>query len=245
MIPPIPERPALFIDVDGTLIPLAERPDDAHPDAALLQELGALHRALEGAVALLSGRTLANLDQWFGALQLPSAGTHGLERRRSDGVTATAPVDPKLLDHARHSIARLVRRDPRLHVEDKGIVIAVHYRAAPEQHDLVMTVLHDLASELGGGFHLQPGHSVIELKPRRFDKGTALADFMAEPAFRGRVPVAIGDDLTDLDAFRAAERLGGFGVVVGDRVAGRWNFPRPRALRDWLALVASEGMRAN
>lgn len=245
MTPPWPEKPALFIDVDGTLIALAERPGDARPDPELLEELGALQRGLEGAVALVSGRTLAKLDEWFGPLELPCAGTHGLERRRSDGGVIRAPVDPAILDRARRCLARLKRRDPRLEIEDKGVVVAVHFGTAPEQHDLVATVLHDLAAELGAGFRLQFGHSVIELKPSRYDKGTAVAEFMKEPAFRGRVPIAIGDDLTDLDAFRAAERLGGLGIVVGDRVAGRWSFDTPRALRDWLTSVAVAGVRTN
>jgi len=239
--PPLPAHPALFLDVDGTLVPITARPEDARPDRALIEQLGRLHSALGGALAILSGRTLAVLSDLFSPLALPAAGVHGLERRRSDGSIALAGANEVPLEDARAALFELASAEPELRIEDKIVSFAVHYRAIPHRESQVAAALEAIARQLGPAYHVQAGLFVFELKPARLNKGTALAEFMTEDAFRGRQPVAIGDDLTDLHAFRVAEDLGGMAIAVGDRIRARWHVPDPDALRAWLDdLVASQ-----
>lgn len=238
MLPPPSPDVALFLDVDGTLVDIAPRPEDVRTGAALVHLLARVAGRLGGAVALVSGRPLAGLESLFAPLQLPAAGLHGLERRTADGRVVRAAYDAAAFVAARERLDAFVRRHPGLRLEDKGAAVAVHFRGAPALEHEVARVFESLAGELGPEFHVQPGLLVRELKPSAADKGTALAAFMAESPFAGRIPVAVGDDLTDLDAFRAAGALGGYGVAVGDRVAARWQLPGPRALRAWLARLA-------
>jgi trehalose 6-phosphate phosphatase len=237
-MPPLPARPALFIDIDGTLLPIAERPDEVRPDATLLRQLGELQTALDGALAILSGRTLASLDALLTPLVLPAAGVHGLERRRADGTLVRSLLDSRTLDIARVELGRFVRSNPRLHLEDKGLALAVHYRDAPELFSALTATMVKLLSQLDQRYHIQPGLAVLELKPLGYDKGLALKEFMSEPEFYNRQPVAIGDDITDLDAFRAAEEVGGMTIAVGNRISGQWQLTDPPALRRWLMRLA-------
>lgn len=238
MIPPLPPDAALFLDVDGTLVEIAPRPEDVRADAALRGQLDRLVGRLGGAVALLSGRSIADLDRVFDPLKLPAAGQHGVERRSIEGRAVRVAVDEHGLDRARTVLRGFAAAHPGLRLEDKGSALALHFRAAPLLESSVDLAVADLAASLGPAFHVQRGLLVRELKPRAVDKGTALRAFMAEPPFAGRRPVAVGDDLTDLDAFRVASELGGFGVAVGDRVDAQWQLPGPRALRAWLAMLA-------
>jgi trehalose 6-phosphate phosphatase len=239
--PPLLQHPALFLDVDGTLVPISARPDDARPDQSLIEQLGRLHAALGGAVAILSGRSLAVLSDLFAPLTLPAAGVHGLELRRSDGSIVRAAATDIPLEDARAALLELASEEPGLHIEDKALAFAVHYRAIPHRESHVAAALEKIALQLGPTYQVQAGLFVFELKPHRINKGTALAAFMTEAAFRGRPPIAVGDDLTDLHAFRAAEDLGGMGIAVGDRIQARWHVPSPHALRAWLDdLVARE-----
>jgi trehalose 6-phosphate phosphatase len=235
--PPIPTNPALFLDVDGTLLPITARPADARPDPSLLEQLERLHAALGGAVALLTGRRLGAVAEMFAPLVLAAAGTHGLERRSHSGDTVVASIDAAGLTDVRAALVELAAGEPRLLLEDKGDAFAVHYRAAPELAPVLARELQNIARRLGPGFHVQPGLFVFELKPEQPNKGSALLAFMAEAPFRGRTPVAIGDDLTDLHAFRAAESRGGIGIAVGDRLRTQWHLADPEALRLWLDAV--------
>ena len=238
--PGIPARPALFLDVDGTLLPIAPRPADAQPDAELLELIERLQRAAGGAVALLSGRPLQEVAAMFAPLALALAGTHGLERRRADGTLVRATNDRSRLNEARAAVERLIADDARLFIEDKGEALAVHYRMAPELAPHLERCLSGLAQRLGPSFHVQPGAFVFELKPAQPNKGAALLEFMQEAPFRDRIPIAAGDDLTDLFAFRAAESLGGHAIAVGGRVQARWHLPDPQALRAWLDRLIDE-----
>lgn len=243
MTPPLLPRPALFLDVDGTLVPISARPDDARPDRSLIAQLDRLYSALGGALAILSGRTLAMLSDLFAPLALPAAGVHGLERRRSDGTVVLAGSTEVPLEGARAALLELACEEPQLQIEDKTLAFAIHYRAIPHRESQVAAALEKIALQLGPTYHVQAGLFVFELKPHRINKGTALADFMTEEAFRGRQPVAIGDDLTDLHAFRVAEDLGGIAIAVGDRIHARWHLPNPSALRAWLDdLAASQAI---
>lgn len=244
MTPLVPPHPALFVDVDGTLLPITVRPSDARPDPSLIELLGRLQASLGGALALLSGRQLATVADMFAPLVVPAAGIHGLERWSGRGEVVRASIEDANLDDARAAVREVLEGEPRLLLEDKGDAFAIHYRAAPERAPVVARKLHQVARRLGPVFHIQPGLFVYELKPQQPNKGSALLSFMAEPPFRGRVPVAIGDDLTDLHAFRAAESLGGMAIAVGARIRAHWTFEDPAALRGWLEEVATQ-MRAD
>lgn len=234
--PPVARHWALFLDVDGTLLEFASEPGAVRPDPALLALLSRLIDALDGAVALVSGRSLDVLDGMFAPLRLPAAGLHGLERRTAGGeVRRSGGGVPA---HARAPLAALVDAHPRLLLEDKGGTLALHYRRAPALEPVVRDAVHAAAAALGTGWHVLAGACVFELKPAGITKGTALDAFLREPPFRGRRPVYVGDDLTDLDGMAAAERLGGDGIAVGTRVAARWRLADPAATRAWLATVA-------
>ena len=243
MHPPVPRDAALFIDVDGTLLEIVARPDDVRVDQALLGQLRRIHDGLDGALALLSGRPIEQLSRLFAPLELPMAGLHGVERRAADGRVTVLGAPAGAIEQARDALRELVAAHPGLLLEDKARSLAVHFRRAPALEPLVDAACERLAAELGGDFHVQRGLLVREIKPRGADKGTALEEFMAEAPFRDRRPVAIGDDVTDVDAFRAAERRGGYSIAVGDRVRGSMSLPCPRALRAWLTTLA-EGLPA-
>ncbi|MCU0760082.1 MAG: trehalose-phosphatase [Steroidobacteraceae bacterium] len=240
MLPPIPHNPALFIDVDGTLLEIAARPEDVRVDQALLGQLRRIQQGLSGAVALLSGRPIEQLSRLFAPLELPMAGLHGVERRAADGRVTVVGVPQAAIDHARGVLRGLVEAHAGLMLEDKSRSVAVHYRRVPRLEPLVEQACGELVKQLGEDFHVQRGLLVREIKPRAADKGTALQEFMSEEPFRHRRPVAIGDDVTDEDAFRAAERCGGFSIAVSDPVRGRLRLPGPRALRGWLTMLAEQ-----
>lgn len=231
---------ALFLDVDGTLLPFADRPDDVGVDAALLALLTELGERLDGALALVSGRTLLTLDALFRPLRLPAGGLHGLELRYPDGAVARWPVDREALSRLRAGMTAIVQRQPRLHLEDKGSSLALHYRRAPALAESALAAAAGLVAALGPAFVLQPGDHVAEIRPAGADKGRALASLMTSAPFAGRLPVMLGDDLTDEHAFAAAQRLGGFGVVVGGRrpTVARHALPDIGAVRAWLILLA-------
>jgi trehalose 6-phosphate phosphatase len=238
VLPPLPRDAALFLDVDGTLLEIAARPEDVRADAALRQQLQRLDRCLDGAIALVSGRSLADLDRIFEPLRPMAAGLHGAERRTASGDLELVDVDAAALGRVRRELADYAAARPGLRLEDKGAALAVHFRGAPLLEHEVRGFVEDLGRASGASFHVQHGLLVSELKPRGADKGAAVRAFMAEAPFLGRVPIAVGDDLTDLDAFAAAGELGGFGVAVGGRISARWQLPGPRALRAWLAMLA-------
>jgi trehalose 6-phosphate phosphatase len=241
---PPPPRPdwALFLDVDGTLLEFEPDPRAVRPGPPLLDLLARLADTLGGALALVSGRPLAVLDEMFEPLRLPAAGLHGLERRSAAGHVerhlARAP------DEAREAFLALLEGRPGLLLEDKGASLALHYRNAPALEAVVRAAAEQVAGTLGPAWQLLAGSFVYELKPAGITKGTAVEAFLAEPPFSGRRPVYVGDDLTDLDGMAAAERLGGEGIAVGTRVAARWRLTDPAATRDWLAGVQATLLRS-
>lgn len=211
---PPPRTWALFLDVDGTLIEIAEAPDAIHVDEGVGALLAGLRERLGGALALASGRSLEVLDGFFEPLELPAAGLHGLERRsaagavnRTDGAAALGP--------ARRALERFVADHPGALLEDKSATLALHYRRAAGAETAAREVMERTRAELGSGYRVQEGKMVLELKPHRPNKRTVVEDFMAEAPFRGRVPVFIGDDLTDEEGFEAAQNGGGAAIVVG------------------------------
>lgn len=238
MLPNLPRMSAIFLDVDGTLVPYAASPGAVRVDPELIPKLSQLSERLGGALALLSGRRLENLDELFAPLRLPAAGLHGLQRRDASGNLRSANFSAAALDAARDSLQSLVASVPGLRLEDKIETLAVHFQSESEQGPLVLAKMNEALEMLGANFQVQPGRLVYELKSRLYNKGTALRAFLQETPFIGRTPVMIGDDLTDLDAFHAAEALGGYAIAVGDLVSARWQVSDPEKLQHWIAALA-------
>ena len=233
--PPLSDRWALFLDVDGTLVPFADDPERVWVSPHLVPRLQALSSAMDGAIALVSGRRVEMLDRMFAPLQLAAAGLHGLQRRRAGESLADVPAPPAELETIKLQARELVTRWPQALVEDKGEALALHWRAAPEAA-LALQAFAARAVQRLPGYHLQPGNMVVELRPRHADKGGAIEAFLDETPFRGRQPVFVGDDLTDEHGFRAVNAHGGLGVLVGDRAGSdaRCRLPDIAAVHVWL-----------
>ena len=249
VLPPIGRENALFLDVDGTLLEIAATPDGVRVSTTLLDIMRRLLAEFGGAVALVSGRTLSDIDRLFPVDGLPVAALHGLQHRDGTGKVRTAP-DGHELAGIRTAVEAFAQRWPGLCVEDKGETFAVHYRQAPEAAAQVEAFMNE---RVRGRDDLQllRGKMVIELKPKIANKGSAIQDFMAEPPFHGRVPVFVGDDVTDEDGFSAVNRMGGCSIRVGDAAgdtAATYRIADVTAVLDWLKDMASdadaEGRRA-
>ncbi len=234
-VPP-PARPwALFLDVDGTLIDIAPTPQAIVMSADLPPLLGRLARRCGGSLALVSGRSIAELDALFHPFRFPAAGIHGSERRDALGNLHFTGVSSADLEPARAELRRFAARHPAVVLEDKGRSLALHFRQAPELESAVLAVLEAVRVRLPAGTHLQPGHCVIEIKGGSSSKRAAIEQFMQEPPFAGRVPTYAGDDLTDLDALAYVQSAGGHGIFVGpESMPGLEWLPHPAAVRDWL-----------
>jgi trehalose 6-phosphate phosphatase len=240
-LPPVPSTDScLFLDVDGTLIELSDTPFDTLASDELKTLLKTVFERLGGAVALVSGRSIEYLDALFSPLHLPAAGLHGVERRSSgDPVRGLNFSDPQL-DAARTLLSDLVRAHPGTLLEDKGRTLGVHYRMAPQFEPMVREAVDGVVATLGGRFHVQAGDMMLEIKPGGFTKGHAIEAFLRESPFAGRKPVFAGDDLTDLDGFRAVESAGGYSIGVGERVHGTFQLANPTQVRAWLQRLATQ-----
>lgn len=214
--PPIPllDRISLFMDLDGTIAPLEATPQAVGPDRVRRRLLDALLARLEGRLAVISGRTLADLDRVLEG-RIPALGAvHGLIRRLPDGRTV-GPRGSGAVGKALRAMRAAAAADPALLVEDKGIAAALHYRAHAEAGPACREIVQRLGKRLG--LTVQEGDMVVEVRAPGEDKGAAIAAFMAEPPFVNHAPVFLGDDFTDEDGFRAVASMGGYGVVVGPR----------------------------
>lgn len=234
---------ALFLDVDGTLLEIAARPQAVSVPDDLRERLRALYLASGGAVALVSGRAISDLDALFAPLTLPSAGLHGFEHRGLSGVYRRRPLpSAAALETARTALSQLSRQHAGLLVEDKHFALALHYRAAPQLEEIALTAMRDIVSRVGDDLELQRGKMVVELRPAGATKAEAVAAFLAEAPFAGRLPIFMGDDLTDEPAFELVNRLGGLSVVVGATrpSAARTRLPDVMTVRDWLAQLLAE-----
>lgn len=229
---------ALFLDLDGVLAPLAPTPDAVVPEPRRTETLQRVTQALGGRVAVVSGRTLAEIDRIVDGAARAASGVHGLERRRADGALTAREPAPSVRA-ALAAFAAFADARPGVIVEDKGLSAGLHFRQAPDQAEAALAMATALADETG--LALQPGAMVLELKTPGADKGTAIAAFMTEAPFAGAMPVMVGDDLTDEAGFRAAEALGGFGVLVGPErpTAARYRLAGVGAVLDWLGDLAA------
>lgn len=244
-----PRACALFLDVDGTLLDLAATPKSVRVPDGLIGILQRLNLAFDGAVAIISGRLISEIDLLLSPLRLAASGVHGAELRKSpdreiERVTAVLPSDVV------QSMRKLSLTIPGVIAEPKGPGLAIHYRLAPHAERDILAALEASLDRHAGAFELLPGKRLFEVVPSGLSKGTALATLAALPPFRDRIPIMVGDDIGDEAAFAAAERLHG----VALRVAGEHydedvaDFAGPRSVVNWLdqlsrRLMPAEGLR--
>jgi trehalose 6-phosphate phosphatase len=234
-MPPFRADWAFFLDIDGTLLDIEQRPEAVHVAPRELELVSALHRAAGGAVALVSGRPLAGIDVLFQPLKLPIAGQHGAERRDSRGERHRHRFPVQVLRRAADPVREFAAANQGLIFEDKGASVALHYRLAPQFAAAAEAVVREAVQSAGGALQMQRGKMVFELKPAGCDKGAAIEQFMREAPFAGRTPVFLGDDVTDEYGFHVVNRLNGHSVKVGEGpTAARWRLPGPEQARAWL-----------
>lgn len=228
------DEATLFLDLDGTLIELADRPDDVCAGDRVTALLMELQRKLEGRVAIVSGRSLQQIDAILGkaATDLAISGSHGCEHRWN-GILAR-PVRPQSLDVAAVCMRLFAQDRPGVLVEEKSFGVALHFRMAPE----AAVAAHRLAEELSDELDLavQDGKMMVELRVVGGDKGRAVRRFMSRAPMAGTMPVFAGDDMTDETGFEAVRQLGGHAILIGPprATAADFGLCSPAALREWL-----------
>jgi trehalose 6-phosphate phosphatase len=239
-MPQTGEQWALFLDVDGCLVEFKAVPELVKIPETVRETLFDMQRMLDGAVALVSERKLEKLDQLFAPLHLPSAGQYGLTRRSADGTTHDVLLpDAATVEFVRAQTLALAMRLPAVHVEDKGMSIALHYRNAPYLARDVAMAAAAIVEPLGDSYEVQPGALVQEIKPTTCSKGAALRAFLSEAPFQSRVPVFVGDDFADESAFAAVNTLGGISIAVGadPHTQAEYQLASPFEVRRWLVDV--------
>jgi trehalose 6-phosphate phosphatase len=243
MVPPLGNSDtALFLDLDGTLLEIAATPAEVRVPQRLLPVLASLSERLDRAVALVSGRSIAEIDRLIALPGLAVAGIHGAERRDASGRVHRLPADPRI-DDARRALAAFSMRHAGLLLEDKGTALALHFRQAPGMEPAARAAVADALAVSGGGFEVQAGKRVLEIKPAGASKGRAIELYMAEPPFAGRRPVFVGDDLTDEPGFDVVNRMNGYSVRVGAAAGScaRWHLPDVARVLDWLESSCDPG----
>jgi trehalose 6-phosphate phosphatase len=241
---------AILLDIDGTLLDIAPTPHDVRVPTTLRRTLTKLREKTGGAVALVSGRSLRDIDLIFSPLQLSAIGGHGAEIRLlprgangHGGSPRTMPLDKKL----RRRFADIAEPGDGIIVEDKGYSLALHYRLAPDKQRAVEDAVAAICADLPAAFvEVLPGKSVLEIKKIGFNKGTAIQYLMSQPPFAGRRPIFVGDDKTDDAAFAVVPEFDGIGISVGRMVPGvTQRFEAPSDVRRWLErLVKDDGTAA-
>lgn len=224
---------SLFLDFDGTLVDIAERPDAVRVDARLRSVMHALHARLAGRIAVVSGRPAAEVRALLGA-DIAIVGSHGME------FAGRVPERPAGLDEALAAMRALAVRYPGVLAEDKPLGAGLHFRLCPAAEAECLALAGALAE--AHGLHLQPGKMMVEVRAAGGDKGSAVRALMREPGAAGTRPVFMGDDLTDEPGFAAAAELGGAGVLVGEprATAARYRLAGVEATLAWLEAAAAD-----
>lgn len=233
---------ALFLDFDGTLVALAETPEAVQVPATLVPLLIELHALLDGALAIVSGRQIDQLDRFLAPLRLPAAGEHGVQRR--DAQSRMQEQSAPVLDAALAAANALASKHTGLLVERKHAAIALHYRQAPQLEALCRDTI---ATAVGSDPALEVLHGkcVVEVKPAGVNKGVAIDAFLKEAPFAGRQPFFAGDDTTDESGFSVAQAHGGFGYKVGEgNSCAQMRLPSAHAVLEWLQ-ATRDALRLN
>lgn len=242
LLPILTTAHALFLDFDGTLIELAPRPEAVRIASGLVPTLAAMQAHLGGALAIVTGRPEADIDGFLAPLRLPLASEHGAQYRLfGESLPSVATPD---LTQVLHTAQALAARHAGLLVETKRASIALHYRQAPHLEAHCVLAMERAVQGLDG-VELLRGKCVLEVKPRGVHKGQAIIDFMTQPPFAGRMPVFVGDDVTDEAGFAAVHALGGWGIKVGEGpTMAQHRCMTPAALRGWLSAARTSWDRA-
>jgi trehalose 6-phosphate phosphatase len=234
---------AILLDIDGTILDIAPTPREVWVPPKLRETLARLQDLTGGALALVSGRLLADIDLIFAPLQLAAVGGHGAELRpipNAEPQRRAAALSPEL----KRMLATLTQLGPGILVEDKGYSLALHYRLAPDLGPALQAAVVAICDHLPAGMvEILPGKAVVEVKPARVSKALAVAELMQHPPFHNRHPIFIGDDVTDEPVFPVISQFGGLGYSVGRVFAGvEGHFKGPEDVRAWLdQIVANRG----
>jgi len=234
---------AFFFDLDGTLAEIKPHPDQVAIPPEVLSRLQQLADLNDGALALVSGRSMTELDSLSAPCRFPLAGVHGAERRDSSENVHLVTLPPELVETLRSDLTREMALMPGTELEAKGMAFALHYRQAPEFETRILELARTYVRHhplLG----LQPGKCVVEIKPKDISKGAAIAAFMDEAPFAGRQPVFIGDDLTDEAGFERVNRMGGTTIKVGKgETLAQWRLDTVRDVHLWLEELTSHQLQ--
>lgn len=229
------DKTAMFLDVDGTLLGIREHPADVRADNELIALLGEVERRFGGALSLISGRSIEEIDRIFAPVAFPAAGAHGVEFRYSDGAEITS-IDAHLPETIINTIESFAAAHDGLLAERKRAGLALHYRRAPELESDCRRLIDEVMHKVGATFRLIDGKMVLEIAPRGHDKGEAIRKMLHHVPFSGRQPVFVGDDVTDEDGFRAVNELGGVSIRVGSgrSTAARYRLDDVAGVHAWL-----------
>ena len=237
--PPFERGWCLFLDIDGTLLDHMDRPGDVVVDSALRSLLTRLVGSLDRSLALISGRSITDVERLFAPLEVPVAGLHGVEHRDPQGTIRRHAMDEGALLSARAHLQQVAAQNAGLFFEDKGLNLALHYRTAPALAAFAEASVRAVARDLGHRFEIQQGKMVWEVKPSGYDKGTAIEEYLEASPFAGRLPVFLGDDLTDEVGFQLVNARGGHSIKVGPgRTRAQWRLPDARSVRGFLSALA-------
>ena len=236
------ESCALFLDFDGTLVDIVERPDAVTVDPALPDVLLRLQERLGGALAIISGRPIAFLDPHFAPHRFDIAGLHGLEHRIGGRLFLCDPDEHPALRELVGRLTDTVAQKPGILIEDKGCSVAIHWRLAPQEKDFALATARAAIEALGGEYRVQYGKAVAEILPAAAGKGKVIERFLHQAPYAGRRPIFAGDDLTDENGFKTVNAHDGLSIRIGEgETIARLRLGAPSALRHALSAWASEG----
>ena len=229
-----PSSSAYFFDFDGTLVEFADQPDLVRLAPEIRRDIDRIAVAAGGALAIITGRDLGDVDRFLAPMVLPIAAVHGMMRRSADGIVHHSPVDGDAIEVLQDRLGAFVESTPGVLLERKQGSVALHYRVRPSLEAACVTAMDEAASDLSG-VQLLRGKMVIEAKAGAGNKGLAVADFMAEQPFAGRTPIFAGDDITDEDAFEEVNVRRGISIKVGTgNTSAQYRIESIAALHEWL-----------
>ena len=233
-----PSKLALFLDVDGTLLDIEDRPEAVHATDSLIELLARLSAGLGGALSLISGRPVADIDRIFAPARFAAAGAHGAELRLHPG-DAVSSTQTSLPASILEELRAFAGSDPGLLLEEKHGGASLHYRRAPQLEEQCTTLVHRLLPDIEKNFRLIAGKMVFEFAPAEHNKGAAIGEMMHRHPFAGRNPVFVGDDVTDEDGFRAVNTLEGITIRVGGDLGSEatYSLPDVAAVHRWLGSI--------
>lgn len=241
-MPDMNENYALFLDFDGTLVDIVERPDAVAVEPELPRILTRLKERLGGALAIISGRPVAFLDGRFAPHRFDMAGLHGLEHRIAGRLSMCDPEEHPALRETVARLSGIVADKDGVLIEDKGCSVAIHWRLAPHEKDFALATARAAVEALGDNYRIQYGKAVAEILPSAAGKGKVIERFLEEPPYRGRHPIFVGDDLTDENGFKTVNAHGGLSVRIGPgETVAKVRLGTPADLRHCLSTWALEG----